>query len=251
MTAKPTPKKLGKEPLIDVICGIHFESADPVDALLPGLLLSNLAGKTPKFEMLPAGQLPPMMRDGNPDLMNAPLMRVVVDEKFAILIGSRWLGVGCLMPYAGWSIYKPMIEKVFAMLENIPSIKSIERLSMKYIDLMENSYKDTPLSKLQLQIDIAGRRLSNQVTQLRTEIVDPPFVHAVTIISHATATHPDKPTCNGVVVDVDTHMVQKILIREFIVNMSDLLDNIHTSNKRFFFDLLTDTGLQELEPVYD
>lgn len=251
MTAKPTPKKLGKEPLIDVICGIHFESDDPVDALLPGLLLSKLAGKTPKFEMLPAAQLPQMMRDGNPDLKNAPLMRVVVDEQFAVLIGSRWLGVGCLMPYAGWLAYKPMIEKVFAVLANVPSIKNVERLSMKYVDFMENSSKDAPLSRVQLQIDIAGRQLSNQVTQLRTEIIDSSFVHAVTILSHATATRPDKPSSDGVVVDVDTHMVQTIPFQDFLVQMPDLLEKIHTANKTFFFDLLTDSGLKELEPAYE
>lgn len=251
MITKLTPKKLGKEPLIDVICGIHFESIDPVDTLLPGLLLSNLTDKTPKFEMLPASQLPQMMRDGNPDLTNAPLMRVVVDEQFAILIGSRWLGVGCLMPYAGWLTYKPMIEKVFTMLKNVPSIKSIERLSIKYVDLMEKSSGDTPLSRLQLQINIAGRQISNQVTQLRTEIVDASFVHAVTIISHATATQPNKPSIDGVVVDVDTHMVQTIRLQEFLAQMPDLLEKIHTSNKMLFFDLLTDTGLRELEPVYE
>jgi uncharacterized protein (TIGR04255 family) len=251
MTAKPAPKKLGKEPLIDVICGIHFESTYSVDALLPGLLLSKLIGKTTKFEALPAAQLPQMMRENDPALRNAPLMRVVVDEQFAVLIGSKWLGVGCLMPYAGWAAYKPMIEMIFAVLKDVPSVKNIERLSMKYVDFMDSALDGAPLSRLQLQIDIAGQRLSNQVTQLRTEIIDSPFVHAVTIFSHATATRPDKPSSDGVVVDVDTHMVQTILLQDFLVQMPDLLESIHTANKGFFFNLLTDSGLKELEPAYE
>lgn len=251
MTAKPAPKKLGKEPLIDVICGIHFESTYPVDALLPGLLLSKLTDKTPKFEALPAAQLPQMMRDSNPDLKNAPLMRVIVDEQFAVLIGSKWLGVGCLMPYAGWSDYKPMIEMVFAVLNDVPSVKNVERLSMKYVDFMDSAFDGAPLSRLQLQIDIAGQRISSQVTQLRTEIIAPPFVHAVTILSHATATRPEQPSTDGVVVDVDTHMVQTIPLQAFLAQMPDLLEKIHTANKDFFFSLLTESGLKELEPAYE
>lgn len=251
MTAKTTPKKLGKEPLIDVICGIHFESDVPVDALLPGLLLSALTDKTPKFETLPAAQLPKIVRDGNPDLQNAPLMRVVVDEKFAVLIGSKWLGVGCLMPYAGWSMYKPMIQTVFSVVGKVPSVKHVKRLSMKYVDFIENSPESTPLSRVKLQIGIAGRQLSDQVTQLRTEIFDSPFVHAVTILSHATATRPDRPDSNGIVVDVDTHRVQTFGFNDFLAQMPDLLEEIHTANKAFFFDLLTESGLNELEPTYE
>ena len=251
MTAKRTPKKLEKEPLIDVMCGIHFTSDVPVDALLPSLLLSKLAGKTPKFETLPAAQLPQMVRDGNPNLKNTPLMRVVVDDQFAVLIGSRWLGVGCLMPYAGWSAYKPMIEKIFSVLVEVPSVRSVERFSIKYVNFIKNSSEKAPLSLVQLQIDIAGRKLSNQVMQLRTEIVDSSFVHAVTILSHATATRPDKSTSKGVVVDVDTHRVQAFHLQDFLKQMPDLLDEIHTANKTFFFELLTELGLKELEPVYE
>lgn len=251
MTTKQIPRKLGKEPLIDVICGIRFESDIPVDALLPGLLLSKLINKTPKFERFPAAQLPQVIRDGNPDLQNAPLMRVLVDDQFAILIGSHWLGVGCIMPYAGWSIYKPMIEQFFSVLENIPSIKMVNRLSMKYVDFIENSSPDEPFSRVKLQIDIAGRKILNQVTQLRTEIAESPFIHAITIVSHATAVCPDNSKKDGVVVDVDTHRIENFSLQEFLTQMPDLLDGIHAANKTFFFELLSESGLQALEPIYE
>lgn len=250
MTAKPTPKKLGKEPLIDVMCGVHFESDAPVDALLPGLLLPKLAGKFPKFERLAAAELPQIVRDGNPDLQNAPLMRVVVDDHFSILIGSKWLGVGCLMPYVGWSAYKPMIENVFSVLKEVPSVKNVGRYSLKYVDFIANSSDIDPLSRLQLKIDIAGRKISNQVTQLRTEILDSHFIHVVTILSHATTMSVNNTASEGIVIDVDTHRVQTFPLQDFSTQMSNFLEEIHTANKMFFFDLLTDSGLKELEPIY-
>lgn len=250
MTAKRFPQKLGKEPLIDVICGVNIRSNDPIDALLPGLLLSKLAGKTPKFETLPAAQLPKELRDTT-DLKNAPLMRVVVDEQFAVLIGSKWVGVGCLMPYAGWGTYKPMIETVFAILAHVPSVSHVERFSMKYVDFLENSTVEEPFSRISLQIEIAGLKLSNQVTQLRTEVAEAPFVHAATILSHAIATKPDKSSSNGVIVDLDTHRIETFGLQEFLQQMPMLLEEMHTANKRFFFNLLTASGLEGLEPAYD
>jgi uncharacterized protein (TIGR04255 family) len=137
MTAHSLPKKLGKEPLIDVVCGVSFVSDFPVDTLLPGLLLPKLVGKQPKFEALPAAQLPQIVRDSDPNLKNAPLMRVVVDEQFAVLIGSKWLGVGCQMPYAGWSAFRKMIETVFSVLEEASFIKEVDRHSLKYVDFLQ------------------------------------------------------------------------------------------------------------------
>lgn len=251
MTAKRIPTKLGKEPLIDVVCGVSFDSDISAEALLPGMLLSKISGKQPKFETLPAGQLPQMVRDSDPNLQNAPLMRVVIDEQFSVLIASKWLGVGCQMPYAGWSAYKQMITTVFAVLGDAPFVKSINRHSLKYVDLLKDQDADARLSRFNLCIEIAGRKLSNQATQLRTEISEPPFLHAATIISPATAQQPDGTTYTGSVVDVDTHRVETMSVKDFLQNLPTLLDAIHTANKEFFFDLLSKNGLEELEPTYD
>lgn len=251
MTAKPLPVKLEKEPLIDVVCAVNFESDGHADALLPGLLLPKLAGRPLKFETLPAAQLPQVVRESDPNLQNAPLMRVVVDERFTVLIGSKWLGVGCQMPYSGWSAFKEMIETVFAVLRDAPFVTRVERHSLKYVDFIESQGGDESLSRFNLQIEIAGRKLSNQATQLRTEIVEPPFLHAATIFSPAAAKRPDGTTINGAVVDVDTHRIERFATIDFLENLSQLLDAIHTANKTFFFALLSDAGLQELRPLYD
>jgi len=48
MSNKPVPVKLNKEPLIEVLCAVHFSSDVPAESLLPGLLLSKASG--PKSE---------------------------------------------------------------------------------------------------------------------------------------------------------------------------------------------------------
>lgn len=253
MTSKLLPKKLGKEPLIDVVCGVNFNSDIPAENLLPGLLLPKLSSTNPKFEALPAAQLPKMVRDNDPNLKNSPLMRIIVDEKFTILIGSKWLGVGCQMPYAGWPTFKEMIQKVFKVLTEMPSVKTIDRHSLKYVDFIKSHGDTESLSRFNIKIEIAGRKLSNQTTQLRTEIIDGPFIHAATIISPATARQPTEvgTVINGALIDVDTHRIEIFSPNDFLRQLPDMLDAIHFANKKFFFELLSEYGLQELEPQYD
>ncbi|MDD5323108.1 MAG: TIGR04255 family protein [Methylococcales bacterium] len=252
MTSKLLPKKLGKEPLIDVVCGVNFESDIPADTLFPGLLLPKLpAGSQPKFETLPAAQLPQTIRDNDPNLKNSPLMRIVVDEKFTVLIGSKSLGVGCQMPYAGWSAFREMIQIVFNVLDEMPYVNGIEKHSLKYVDFIKSQGASESLSRFNLKIEIADLKLSNQQTQLRTEIIDGRFIHAATIISPATARQPDGVAIDGVLVDVDTHRIERFSLNEFLKQLPELLDEIHIANKTFFFNLLSEDGLQELEPEYE
>lgn len=250
MTAKPLPSKLGKEPLIDVVCGVNFVSSAHAESILPGLLLPKLQGKQPKFESLPAAQLPQQIRDNDPNLKNAPLMRVVIDEQFAVLIGSKWLGVACQMPYPGWASFRKMIQTVFSVLQDAPFITGIERHSIKYVDFLGSQGDKESLTRFNMQIEIAGRKLTDQATQLRTEILEPPFLHAASIVSPAIATDPSGASRQGVVVDVDTHRIENFDVKVFLEQLPELLDVIHSANKAFFFDLLSEAGLQELDPQY-
>lgn len=249
---KPLPTKLGKEPLIDVVCAVTFEADASASAMLPGLLLARHPDKQPTIESLPAAQIPQIFRDQDLNLRNAPLMRIVMDERFPILIGDRTLAVSCKMPYAGWGAFKEAILSVFSVLEAASFIKKIERHSLKYVDLFVNQDVPSSLSRFNLKLQVAGRVLDQEMTTLRTEIKEPPFLHAATILSPATVQHSDGAKVIGSVVDVDTHRLQEFsIVKDFTQQLPELLEQIHSSNKAFFFDLLSDTGLKELEPRYE
>lgn len=253
MTSK-LPTKLGKEPLIDVVCAVNFAADVSASAMLPGLLLAQHPSKQPTFESLPPAQIPQMVRDQDPNLRNAPLMRVLLaDDRFPILIGDRVLAVGCKMPYAGWKAFKEATLSVFSLLEAATFIKKIERHSLKYVDLFPDGENvPSSLSRFNLKLEVAGRILDQEVTQLRTELKEPPFLHVATIISPATVQRPDGMKVNGSVVDVDTHRQQEFAsVKDFTRQLPELLEEIHTANKEFFFDLLSDSGLKELEPHYE
>ena len=211
--------------------------------------MQKLAGRQVKFEMLPAAQLPQPIRDQDPNLRNAPLMSIKVDEMFAILIGSKWLGVGCIMPYAGWDKFKQMICVAFGVLRDASFVDRIDRYSLKYVDFIRKNGNNS-LNRFNIAIQVAGITVSNQTTQFRTELQDGSFLHAISLISDATMLKPGEGTTLGSVVEVDTHRIESRLVPEFLDNLEGLLDEMHGVNKKLFFDLLSSEGLAELEPIY-
>ena len=250
MQTKKIPIKLGKEPLVDVVCGVNLVCNQSIEAILPGVLLKALEGKKLKFEPTPIGALPQAVRASNPALQNAPLMRITVDEQFVALVGEKSLGVGCQMPYAGWRDFKKMIETAFNSLRGIELVRGIERHYVKYVDLLPEDARSSALQRFNIDISVAGRKLNNEVTTLQSEISDGKYMHTVVIASQATVTRPNLPTLTGALINVETRCSDEVSIDSFMQRMPELLDDIHAANKQFFFSLLSDSGLAELEPHY-
>lgn len=251
MNKKPLPTKLGREPLIDVVCGVKFKSQHPAENLLPGLVVPVLKDKPFKIESLPAGQLPHELRASDPALQNVPLVRIVVGGEFVVLIGSNTLLVGCQLPYPGWDKFREMIMAVFGILKNAPFITEIESHSLKYVDVIPSkSAAENSLSRFNLAITLGERCITSQPTHLRTEIADNNFTHIVNIVSHAKIQLNSGTPKDGSVIDVDTHHLQSMGKIEFTNQMATLLDQMHQANKELFFSLFSESGLAELEPVY-
>lgn len=251
MTAKALPRKLGKEPLVDVVCEVRFETELPASSLLLGMML-QLATNKPSIETLPIAQIPQMVRENDPNLRYAPLMRMSFNEKFVLLFSDRSVAVGCVMPYPGWTEFKAAIVSVFSVLGTATFIKKIDRHSLKYVDFfpMLNGAKPT-LERFNVVVDVAGRQIVEQSINLRVEMVEAPFIHAAGIVSPALIQRSDNSSSSGAVIDVDTHRVHDYSVQEFLSAMPRLLDEIHAANKSYFFDLLSERGLAELEPQYE
>lgn len=249
--AQVLPIKLGKEPLIDVVCEVRFASDGPASVLLPGLLLSKLTG-IGGFEALPAAQLPQMLREQDPNLRLAPFMKMTWGE-FVIIVGDRSLAVGCKMPYPGWTAFKAAIFEVFPVLTTATFVKAVERHSIKYVDLFpKGDGGDRGLDQFAIALQLGAHTIAREATQIRTEIHEKPFIHAVTVLTAATVHRPDGSKSDGSIVDVDTHRVQEFAdVAQFVNQLPELLEEIHDANKQFFFACLSNAGLEELEPIYE
>ena len=242
------PKKLKKEPLIDAVFEVRFDSDAPVSVVLPGFLFEKLDGKK-TIETLPIAQIPQEIRKADPGLKYAPLNRIDWGL-FFINIGDNSLSISCKYPYPGWDIFKPSILKVINVLLESKLPKAIERYSLKYIDLIPASGDQQKVSMVNLDVTIAGHKLEKEPYMIRVEIPRHGFINVVQVISSATTTLHTGISKEGLVVDVDT-VATHISINTLLDGFPEKLDVIHQTNKTVFFDCITPTTLKSLEPVYE
>lgn len=247
----PLPIKLGKEPLIDVVFEVRFTGTELASNVLPGLLYGSISGLG-SMESLPMAQMPQQFRNSDPHLQHLPLMRVWYGN-YALLVGDRSLAIGCKMPYPGWKEYKVALSRILSVLSKASWIQTIDRYSVKYVDFFKKDEDASPdLSSFKLSVDLGGDSINSQSLNLRVEIPQENFIHAVQIFNHADLVDPVGHKHIGSILDVDTVCnLSNCSLAEFQDGLSDKLDKIHLANKHFFFKCLSDEGLLALDPVYD
>ncbi|WP_428356728.1 TIGR04255 family protein [Methyloprofundus sp.] len=245
MNAKKLPHRLNKEPLLEALFEIRFTCNVPASTVLPGLLFSKLEGEK-KIENLPTEKIPSEIRNTDPNLRFAPVSRLTWNQ-LHINIGDRNLSISCSSNYPGWKIFKGSILKIIKILQEIDIIQSIERHSIKYINLIPFDGSVPSTSLLNLDIEIAKHKILNEFFQFRVEINHDNFVNVVNIISSATVPSENTPSKKGIIVDIDTIATSKNSLN----NLLDDLERIRQANKDMFFSCLTQATVDYLEPEYE
>lgn len=246
------PSKLGKEPLVDVIFELRFTASIAASDILPGALFSKLGGSAGlKVQRLPASQLPEILRKSDPLLRYSPLLNMEWGD-FNLLIGDGSIAIGCKLPYPGWSRFKPAILEVVTAVMEIGIVQGVERYSLKYVDLVPTLELEAQVNALNWGLRIGTHQLKAEVAALRIEISRNDFRHLVNVQTGAVASLNDGRTLSGLALDVDTILrVSTNDMVDFLRDLPDRLDALHTSNKAVFFECLTPETIQSLEPTYD
>jgi uncharacterized protein (TIGR04255 family) len=243
------PHKLAKQPLIEAIFEMRFKSRAAVSSILPGLLFTKLEGEK-SIERLPAAELPQQLRNVDPNLQYAPLLRIQWDA-FWILIGDRSVGLACRFPYPGWSAFRPAILALVELIREGSIIESVERMALKYTNIFPSELGDaSALAKLELRVGEHSAMKDN--FQIRVAVPMDGFLQIVQIISSGTAKLPDGTSRSGVILDIDTIAITAdIPFHEFAGKLADCVDAVHRASKVMFFDCLKSETIRKLEPTYD
>lgn len=244
------PKKLKQEPLLDAVFEVRFNSTAPASVILPGSLFNQLDGNK-TIGALPISQIPKAIRDADPNLKYQPLTRLDWGS-FLINIGDFSLSISCKYPYPGWDTFKPSIIKVITALSDSSIVRTIDRYSLKYIDMIPSSDNRQKVSMINLDVTIAGHKLEKEPFVIQVEIPKNGMLNTVQVVSSAKATLHNGITKEGLIVDVDTVANQNaISMKALLDGFSDKLDAIHLTNKEVFFDCITPSTLKTLEPIYE
>ncbi len=244
------PIKLKKEPLIDAVFEIRYQASTNCSEIIPGILFNTLSGDI-NIESLPTKSIPKQILDSDPNLRHAPLVKITWSN-FVVLIGDRSLAVACQMPYQGWTKFHAGINEVLNAVESINVIESIDRFSMKYVDLIQSDNISDQISFINTQIKIGNHEVKREIFSLKVEVPKDDLLHVIQIASSAIATSQHGETLQGIIVEVDSIAnTTNLPFIEWRTKSNDLLDDLHQKNKEMFFECLNKSTIEQLEPEYE
>lgn len=242
------PKRLKKEPLIEAIWQVQFESAGAGDAL-PGLLYAKLRKDYPGIQLhrLPTADIPAIVAQMDPNLRFAAKVRLESSEaSFLWQVGDRVATLNCRRPYTGWTSFKKAILDLIQSIEESSLVPEPQRHSLRYIDLL--TLDEPPdLSALQISMQLGQYQIKKLPLQTRVELPDRDCAHVVQVATPAQVQLPEGVRV-GSVIDLETYIDKPIENWEQVRNQLDLL---HDRSKHLFFEhLLTPQAIAALDPEY-
>jgi len=242
------PVRLKKEPLLEAIWEVRFSGAkSSVADLLPGMLFKALSDKYKNIVRLPAASIPGPILEQDPGLRYAPKIKLENGNQ-AVLIGEHVVSLSCRRPYSGWARFAQDIDALAKAVQGTNLINTIERFSLKYIDLIELD-PSIGLNCLNLDLKLGNHEINTKPVQIRTEIKEDNLIHIVQIISPADVQLPGSGKLTGVLVDIDTIMA--LSGGNTWVTLKNQLDGVHLACKKMFFSLMKRETIERLEPVYE
>lgn len=253
MSIAKLPLKLAKEPLVDVVFEVRFNATAPVSELLPSMIFSAMAGKgLGKIEPLPAAQIPLSIRQSEPNLQYSALLRIVWGNYF-IAIGDNVLAVASQMPYKGWNDFLAAILTTFNILESAKVVTTIERCAIKYTDMFDTK-DDHAFAMKQMNVSIRIGSEPNPIglTTIRTDIQRGNYSHTVQIATSASMSILTAAPKTGSILDIDSSILK--VQRDpavFFQKLPEIADDLHSENKKLFFELLSVDGLNNAGPIYE
>lgn len=243
------PKKLITVPIIQAVAEFRFAGGpEESGAILLGLLYSQFRDKFPKMERLPLAEVPAGIRRVDPSMRFAPTFRLSDADRCGVLIGDHVLSVYVMEPYPGWSEFQPLISSVWNVAQNSGVVSNIERMSVKYINLLAAKAGDDHLKQTNIRFELGPFSVASRPFQLRTELSDRGLIAIVEVAAQAKATVPKGGERVGLVLDID--VVKNGPIADFWKVYPQLLEGVHAYEKEVFFSLVNPKTLETYGPIY-
>ncbi|WP_224791474.1 TIGR04255 family protein [Pseudomonas fluorescens] len=249
MTGAALPIKLGKEPLIDAVFEMRFDSHMPVASIWPGMLYSALDGDK-SMENLPLTSLPKEVRDQDPNLIHSPLCRISWGD-FWILLGDRAFCVAAKLPYQGWGKFSKAIDTAFGIVLRTGMVDSVSRCSIKYVDILD-SIPIEASDCFNFELALGNRSPNGSNFHVRMESREDSLIHTIQIASVAQYILPDGKILTGPMLDIDSVLnLEAESPHIFLEKLPERSEQLHSANKRVVFDCLSAAALDHLEPTYE
>lgn len=245
------PIRLARPPIVEATAEVRFSSERPdLGSLLPGLMYAKLSDVYPTSQNTGIADLPAALRVADPNLRYAFTNRLLsTDGKHYVGVCARALGIASAGAYPGWLTFRERVACAWKTLfENAGPLK-VERVSIKYVNLIQVEH-GSDLSKFaQLQLTLGGRQMTSENLQIRCERREGALVFIVAIVSHAAVGNILGQTPRkGMIIDLD--VISEEPVESNAEACLSMLDLIHEREKGEFFDLLNPETIESYGPDY-
>jgi len=243
-----TPKRLDKDPIVEAIFEIRFQSnIKNIKDILPGLLYQDTKDDYPDIEQLPGIIIPAEILQQHPQLDYQPT-HYLRGHTFTISLGEKVCNLSCAKPYQGWDKFYNEIKKLLDLLEKTTLINKVERVSIKYLNLLTETH-DNPLDDLNMKGNLGSHDLKQHSVEIKTKVINKDIVSLISVNPNVQLRlHNTEIELNGLLLDIDSHHIPKN--NEFWTQTEQILENLHTIEKDLFFDILTEQAIKQLAPIF-
>lgn len=239
--------KLKEDALIEALIDIRFEVPQDVPE---ELVIGRLADREPwsswSMKRLPSSEIPSAIRRVDQNLKyQASVELRDPDNHTAVKIGSNVLSIHRLLPYPGWSEFRPRIEEALSdLFRKIRGVR-IVRLGLRYVNAFEaERHGIRSVEDLDLRILLAGEDLGPSINlNFRKDRSDE---HAVmTRVASVDFVHGQLPKSATVIADIDVFTPREYSEDDTKRAMA-WIEQAHEFEKDSFFALLTDSQTEAL-----
>jgi uncharacterized protein (TIGR04255 family) len=233
------PKKIDSRCVKDAIIEIRYSSKLPFEVLV-GYIFKSI--------------------DDNFTYSNRPInpqeqlnfqfsiQHLFFNEKIKFQLQPNSIIFNCLNEYVLWDEYLPQIENVINQILKIEEIDSFTRVGVRYISEFEMvDFKDT----LNFNFSFNQPSIASNTYSFKSEFeIDKGFVifqlhNKLRLIQNA-----ENSDVFFSQIDIDVVNQNLSVLRENHIELFRIIDDLHSIEKRLFFDLLKPEFLKSLNPVY-
>lgn len=239
----PLPSNIEKCPIAEAIFEVRYSSEYPDDAIFGVLYAAVQSFFTPKPAPLAILQLPEAVRERDPNLKYQPYHRLL-NENLSLGIGPRVLTFANSHPYKGWEAWSNFFYDVLSAIEETKALNKVERVGLRYINVFDGNIFD----KIKLEVNINDQKLTDESTNLRTEIIDDKWIKVLQV-GNAIAIEKEGKIQNGSVIDIDC--LYNIDDEDFFSSHREIIETGHVKEKELFFSLLKQSFLDTLKPTFE
>lgn len=244
------PTKLRNDPIVEALFEVQFEGTEgvAVSELLPGMLYPALKAEMPRLVSLLPAELPKELIQKDPAFAFKASHRLDGDQ-YSLLVGNRLFALSCRKPYVGWPAFKSKILDVTKMLLDTGFVKIVTRFSIKYINIVPESYFPNPFDCVDQDLRLGPYDLGNRLTHLRTEIRESPYVSVIQIIPGASLQYAQEQPIKGTLLDIDT--IYEGDLSKFWDTLDGLVEQARHIEKKIFFSVISEAALEKFNPVWE